>query len=78
MEPSRCKTTSTVTLACKFRPGQQATSKVSGSTIVQTQYMTYRRKDKNPNIQPYKIIQHTLTPLQCTLWVREKRQSVCG
>lgn len=58
MEPSRCKTTSTVTLACKFRPGQQATSKVSGSTIFQTQYMTYRRKDKNPNIQPYKIIQH--------------------
>lgn len=46
MEPSRCKTTSTVTLACKFRPRQEATSKVSGSTIFQTQYMTYIWKDK--------------------------------
>lgn len=46
MEPSRCKTTSTVTLACKFLPQQEATSKVSVSTIFQTQYMTYRWKDK--------------------------------
>lgn len=54
MEPSRCKTTSTVTLSCELRPWQQATSKVLGSTIFQTQYMISRRQ--NPNIQPYKII----------------------
>lgn len=71
MEPSRCKTTSTVTLSCELRPWQQATSKVLGSTIFQTPYMISRRQ--NPNIQPYKIIQHRSASLLYTMF----EEAVC-
>lgn len=67
MEPSRCKTTSTVTLACKFRPRQQATSKVIGEHNIPNTVYDLQKKRQNPNIQPYKIIQHTSTSLLYTL-----------
>lgn len=62
MEPSRCKTTSTVTIACEHRP--RPLPKHRGARESKTQYMTYswrkgEEKRQNSNIQPYKIIRRT-------------------
>lgn len=74
MEPSRCKTTSTVTIACEHRP--RPLPKHRGARESKTQYMTYswrkgEEKRQNSNIQPYKIIRRTSVRLSVMHAVRE-------
>lgn len=73
MEPSRCKTTSTVTFSLEI----QASTSILFQSIREhnIQNTVDLQKKQNPNIQPYKIIQQV--SLLWALRLAETQQSVC-
>lgn len=76
LEPSRCKTTSTVTFSLKIQTSTRILfQSIREHNIPNTVY-DLQKKRQNPNIQPYKIIPHTSGPLLRAL-VAGREAAVC-
>lgn len=76
LEPSRCKTTSTVTFSLKIQTSTRILfQSIREHNIPNTVY-DLQKKRQNPNIQPYKIIPHTSGPLLSAL-VAGREAAVC-